>query len=111
MDFRAMPKSAKSSSGSEKRRPKRHKKSGTKKVAGAARELAIPEIAPAKALELDLQTLLLLSAGDWSQLADLEWPPPEIRRWLAKTDIRQVRGLLLMTLDRWHGLDRDSKAD
>ena len=68
----------------------------------------VPEIAPSKALELDLRTLMLLSLGDWSELADLDWPPQKIRRWLAKADIRQVRGLLLMTLDRWHELRQAS---
>jgi hypothetical protein len=56
--------------------------------------------------ELDLRTLVLLSMGDWSELADLEWPPETIRRWLESADIRQVRGLLLTTLHSWHELRR-----
>jgi hypothetical protein len=58
--------------------------------------------------ELDLRTLVLLSMGDWSELADLEWPPDNIRRWLESADIRQVRGMLLVTLHRWHELRRDA---
>jgi hypothetical protein len=57
--------------------------------------------------ELDLRTLVRLSLGDWSELADLEWPPDNIRRWLERASIRQVRGLLLTTLHRWHELRRD----
>jgi hypothetical protein len=47
--------------------------------------------------------------GDWSELADLEWPPDKIGRWLEQADIRQVRGMLLMTLHRWHELRRQEE--
>jgi hypothetical protein len=57
--------------------------------------------------DLDLRTLVRLSMGDWSELADLEWPPDSVCRWLAKADVRQVRGMLLTTLHRWHELRRD----
>lgn len=56
--------------------------------------------------DLDLRTLVLLSMGDWSELADLEWPPDNVCRWLESADIRQVRGMLLTTLHRWHELRR-----
>jgi hypothetical protein len=58
---------------------------------------------------MDLRTLVLLSMGDWSELADLEWPPENIRDWLAAADIRQVRGMLLTTLHRWHELRREEE--
>jgi hypothetical protein len=60
---------------------------------------------------LDLRTLIRLSMGDWQELADLEWPPENIRRWLARADLRQVRGLLLTTLHRWHELRSESAGD
>jgi hypothetical protein len=40
--------------------------------------------------------------GEWWELGDHEWPPERICHWLEKADIRQLRGLLLATLDRWH---------
>jgi hypothetical protein len=88
----------------------RRKKAKIGKGDDARNPLAVPNIPPGKALELDVRTLLLLSTGDWSDLADLEWPPLSIRRWLTKADVRQVRGLLLLTLGRWHELRRDSPA-
>jgi hypothetical protein len=80
------------------KRTRQGEPSGDSPFAGAEPLIAAPE--------LDLRTLVLLSMGDWSELADLEWPPDTISRWLEKADIRQVRGMLLMTLHRWHELRR-----
>jgi len=85
-------------------RPKRAKRKPRPKISGDPFLKNSPLIA---APELDLRTLVLLSMGDWSELADLEWPPEDIGRWLEKADVRQVRGLLLTTLHRWHELRRD----
>jgi hypothetical protein len=52
--------------------------------------------------DLDLRTLVVLSVGEWWELGDHEWPPERICRWLDKADLRQLRGILLATLDRWH---------
>ena len=102
-----MPKANRPDSSGDKNRK------STKKPMSARQHdpVGVPEIAPSKALELDLRTLMLLSMGDWSELADLEWPPQKIRKWLSKTDIRQVRGMLLMTLDRWHELRQPSSLE
>jgi len=64
---------------------------------------------PATASNLDLavlRALILLSTADCLEFADHQWPPKEICRWLEQTDLRQVRGLLLATLERWRGLHR-----
>jgi hypothetical protein len=106
-----MPRSTRHDSADDENQSKRRKKvhrPGAKADQGAIND---PDIAPSKALELDLRTLMLLSMGDWSELADLEWPPQKIRKWLSKTDIRQVRGMLLMTLDRWHELRQPSPPE
>ena len=70
------------------------------------RKTPVPQERLISSPEFDLRTLVLLSMGDWSELADLEWPPDNIRRWLEKADIRHVRGMLLVTLHRWHELRR-----
>jgi len=54
--------------------------------------------------ELDLRTLLVLSVGDWWDFADSEWPPEEISAWVEQANLRELRGLLLATLQRWHDL-------
>jgi hypothetical protein len=45
---------------------------------------------------------VVLSIGGRLELGDHEWPPERICRWLDKADLRQLRGLLLATIDRWH---------
>jgi hypothetical protein len=77
----------------KKPRPARRKK----------KRLAAPHPLPAPG-DLDLRTLVVLSVGEWWELGDHEWPPDQICRWLDKADLRQLRGLLLATLDRWHEL-------
>lgn len=88
------------------------KTKGTKKGGPVKRPAAAEPTTPSFPQgNLDLRTLVLLSMGDWSELADLEWPPERIRRWLEKADIRQIRGMLLTTLHRWHELRRDAAGD
>jgi len=53
---------------------------------------------------LDLRTLIVLSVGDWSELADPEWPPEDITAWIEQANIRELHGVLLATLQRWHDL-------
>ena len=53
-----------------------------------------------------LRALGFLSAGEWSQFADLKRPPPEIRNWLRQADVQEVRGLLIAALARWRELQR-----
>jgi hypothetical protein len=67
--------------------------------------------APATSSNLDLavlRALILLSTADCLEFADHQWPPKEICRWLEQADLREVRGLLLATLERWRGLHRSS---
>ncbi|MEX0611267.1 MAG: hypothetical protein WD738_00105 [Pirellulales bacterium] len=78
-------------------RPKRRRRSSRlkKKRGGASQTPAVPG-------DLDLRTLVVLSVGEWWELGDHEWPPSQICRWLEKADPRQLRGILLATLERWH---------
>jgi hypothetical protein len=94
-------------------RPRKSKRPGRPRAGRTAknhqagleqRSVSIEEVMASS--ELDLRTLVLLAIGEWSEIADLEWPPPSIRRWLEKADVRQVRGILLTTLHRWHELRR-----
>ena len=65
--------------------------------------------APTTSTNLDLavlRALILLSTADCLDFADHQWPPKEICRWLEQADLRQVRGLLLATLERWRGLHK-----
>jgi len=55
--------------------------------------------------EIEIQlvrSLLRLTEGNPSEFADLAPHPRSITKWLHRADIRQVRGLLIATLRRWH---------
>jgi len=78
-----------------------------KKPADGGRQLAPRfQTAPSNLDLAVLQALILLSTADCLEFADHQWPPAEICRWLEKADLRQLRGLLLATLDRWHSVHR-----
>jgi hypothetical protein len=84
--------------------PKR-KKRAAKRPAPSRRKKRRSGVSPhSLPHELDLRTLVVLSVGEWWELADNEWPPEQICRWLDEADPRQLRGLLLATLERWHEL-------
>ena len=85
------------------KRARRPKRDAGPKVPG-------PKV-PATSSNLDLavlRALILLSTADCLEFADHQWPPKEICRWLEQADLREVRGLLLATLERWRGLHRSS---
>jgi hypothetical protein len=84
------PKRRKSPADRSVRRPRRRERRGDRTQ---------PLPAPG---DLDLRTLVVLSVGEWWELGDHEWPPERICRWLDQADLRQLRGILLATLERWH---------
>ena len=51
-----------------------------------------------------IRSLLRLTEGDPTEFADSSPPPRSIAQWLRRTDLRQVRGLLIDTLQHWHKL-------
>ncbi|HVT27197.1 MAG TPA: hypothetical protein VHE81_04195 [Lacipirellulaceae bacterium] len=55
---------------------------------------------------LDLRTLIVLSVGEWWELAEYDNPPESVYRWIEKADFRELRGALLAILARWHELSR-----
>lgn len=52
--------------------------------------------------QLDLQTLVAISVGDWSGLGEQVQPREPFCRWLRQADLRQLRGVLLAALECWH---------
>lgn len=55
-----------------------------------------------------LRALIMLSTADCLDFSDHQWPPAKVCQWLKKADLRQVRGMLLATLERWrrvHGTE------
>lgn len=57
--------------------------------------------------DLDLavaQSIVRLTGGHVQDLKDLDWPPDEIYDWIRQTSVREVNGLLLAALERWHQL-------
>ena len=51
-----------------------------------------------------VRSLTLLTMGRTSDFRDHEQPPGDIQSWLQRAEPRQVRGLLMVTLRRWHEL-------
>ncbi|MCG8450723.1 MAG: hypothetical protein MI725_14230 [Pirellulales bacterium] len=60
-----------------------------------------PEVDPEAAT---LRSLSLLTGGRPLDFVDHDSPPGWAGRWLRRASLRQVQGLLLMTLRRWHEL-------
>lgn len=56
-----------------------------------------------------VRSLMLLTMGQTSDFRDHEQPPAHIEAWLKSAEPRQVRGLLMVTLRRWHELSGKEK--
>ncbi len=52
-----------------------------------------------------VRSLMLLTMGNTTDFCDFEQPPTHVQTWLQSAEPRQVRGLLMMTLRRWHELN------
>ena len=62
---------------------------------------------PIKAIDPEaavVRSLTLLTMGRTSDFRDHEQPPAHIEAWLKSAELRQVRGLRMVTLRRWHEL-------
>jgi len=57
-----------------------------------------------------IQSLTLLTRGHASDFFDNEQPPAHIETWVQSAEPRQVRGLLMITLRRWHELSEKEQA-
>ncbi len=53
-----------------------------------------------------LKSLMLLTSGDLVSFNEFQLPPSKIRAWIDQANRRQVHGLLISTLHRWHELRR-----
>jgi len=56
-----------------------------------------------------LQSLSRLMPENLEELADHQWPPKNILKWLSRADLPKAHGLLIATLRRWHELRRDEE--
>ena len=56
-----------------------------------------------------VRSLMLLTMGHTIDFRDHEQPPAHIEAWLKSAEPRQVRGLLMVTLRRWHELSGKEK--
>ena len=54
-----------------------------------------------------LRSLSQLAGGNPAEFSEHEWPPPAVLDWVAQADRRQLHGLLISTLRRWHKLRRE----
>ncbi len=57
-----------------------------------------------------IRSLTLLTMGQTIDFRDHEQPPAHIETWLQNAEPRQVRGLLMVTLRRWHELSRKEQS-
>ncbi|HEX5471628.1 MAG TPA: hypothetical protein VFW73_07060 [Lacipirellulaceae bacterium] len=84
--------------------PKRRKRRASDPSARSRRKRVDPALGSFSGL--DLRTLIVLSVGEWWEIADYDNPPESISRWIAKADFRELRGTLLAVLARWHELSQ-----
>jgi hypothetical protein len=62
---------------------------------------------PLEAIDLEaavVRSLTLLTMGHAIDFRDYRQPPAHIQAWLKRASTDEVRGLLMMTLRRWHEL-------
>jgi hypothetical protein len=85
-------------------RPKRKKRSGGRAESLQSVGRPSDELRLGAPSDLGLRTLIVLSVGEWWELADHEKPPARIAHWLEKADVRDLRGALLAVLARWREL-------
>ncbi len=67
---------------------------------------------PIEAIDLEaavVRSLTLLTMGHTIDFRDNEQPPDHVQAWLQSAEPRQVRGLLMATLQRWHELSAKEK--
>lgn len=57
-----------------------------------------------------VRSLTLLTMGHAIDFRDYQQPPGHIQAWLKRAQPDEVRGLLLMTLRRWHELGGKEKS-
>lgn len=62
---------------------------------------------PVEAIDLEaavVRSLTLLTMGHAIDFREYQQPPGHIQAWLQRASADEVRGLLMMTLRRWHEL-------
>ncbi len=54
-----------------------------------------------------LQSLSRLMPEGLEELADHQWPPKSLLKWLSRADLPKTSGLLIAALRRWHELRQE----
>ena len=66
---------------------------------------ACGSMVPVEAIDLEaavVRSLTLLTMGHAIDFRDYQQPPGHVQAWLQRAELNEVRGLLMMTLRRWH---------
>ena len=58
-----------------------------------------------------LRSLLLLSGGNPLEFREYDLPPEEILSWIKRAERRELNGLLIVSLRKWHALRREESAE
>jgi len=54
-----------------------------------------------------LQSLSRLMPEGLGELAEHQWPPKSVLKWLSRADLPKAHGLLIAALRRWHELRQE----